>query len=295
MKTSLFQVTITAFISVMLPISAMADLAPHGFKIDDEYEIVQSYETSEKSEDGSSGSSSGHDVLLERVIAISENGIEFEYDVPTDEKHSKGLKQWQFPARIFKPFNGPPQLLNAAELELRADRFLKKAKLNRKACGQWIFTWNAFQVECDPKSVIEIIEQYDLGSCNLDDGVKFQIPGAVQAEGMRKKTTAPDATVFVVQLQVDPEYIRRAQAESDVVVGKIVGQPITFDQALSMHSADKITGDIEVTLEPDTEGCVKRRTIYTKMEVSELKGKRETREKTVILERRLLAMPKRPA
>ena len=78
----------------MLPISAMADLAPHSFKIDDEYEIVQSYETSEKSEDGSSGSSSGHDVLLERVIAISENGIEFEYDVPTIDEFSSRVKKY---------------------------------------------------------------------------------------------------------------------------------------------------------------------------------------------------------
>ena len=51
-------------------------------KVGEEYEITKRYQTTDQASDGSSGSSSGRDTLLERVIAVRDDGLELEYDLP---------------------------------------------------------------------------------------------------------------------------------------------------------------------------------------------------------------------
>ena len=104
------------------------------------------------------------------MIAARDTGIELEYDLSRDAKAEDRARIWQFPARVFKPSNGPMQLLNASELEARLEVWLKAAGWDRSVCGRWIFTWNAFRIDCDPQSIIKAIEAIDLWSFDLRVG-----------------------------------------------------------------------------------------------------------------------------
>ena len=104
------------------------------------YLVTKSYETSEHSNDGSSGSSRGSDTLFERFISEYDGGLELQYEVRPDANPEEKARNWQLPARVFKPANGPMQLLNSDELEARLEGWLKVAKWDRAVCGHWIFT-----------------------------------------------------------------------------------------------------------------------------------------------------------
>ncbi|MBV9991286.1 MAG: hypothetical protein JOZ72_08320 [Alphaproteobacteria bacterium] len=138
---------------------------------------------------GSSGNSSDRDTVVVRVVALRADGLELEYDLPKSASPDECAADWQFPFRVFKPVAGEARLLDAAELDARVDTWLKDAKLSRASCGHWFFTWNAFRIECDPQSVLETVEAFDLDSPDVREG-----------------TTA-----------VDPETVRRKRAEADVV------------------------------------------------------------------------------
>jgi hypothetical protein len=85
---------------LVLPASNMrAESTQSTPKVGDEYEITKRYETSQKTSDGSSGSSRGQDGVLERVIAVRGGGLELEYEFPKDAKAENRTRQWQFPVR----------------------------------------------------------------------------------------------------------------------------------------------------------------------------------------------------
>jgi hypothetical protein len=142
----------------------------------------------------------------------------------------------QIPVRVFKPFGGPAQLLNSSELEARLDGWLKAASLSRTACGHWIFTWNAFRIECDPQSVIKTVQSYDLRSANLREGGLYQDSEAGSSGKLARKAGGLDGKTFAVEMPVDADAVRRARAESDVVVGEIMKKPVSLDAALDGRS-----------------------------------------------------------
>lgn len=117
-----------------------------------QWELVRSYETEQIGSDGSSSNSSGTDACAERVVAIRPEGIELEYDIAPDADEEERQRQWSLPARVLRLPDGSLRLLNRGELEARLDDWLKRANWNRDMCGKWIFTWNAFRIECDPES-----------------------------------------------------------------------------------------------------------------------------------------------
>jgi hypothetical protein len=253
-----------------------------------EYEILHSYETSDQESDGSSGSSSGHTTIAERVLAVRDGGVELEYDFPKGTKVEERGPEWRLPARVFKPANGPPQLLNRAELEARVDQWLKKAKWPRSRCGSWYFTWNAFRVECDPQSIIKTIEGYDLGP-PLRDGAPYQMTGARGTGFVTKKAAGPTGASFYVHLEVDPDAVRRAKSESDVVVGELMQKPVTLEAALRKRGKETISGTIAITFDTDTEGKPWRQIRVTKLETKRPDGVTETETRTATLEKRLVS------
>ena len=201
-------------------------------KLGEEYEISKSYETSQKGSDGSSGSSSGRDTIVERVIAIREDGIELEYDLARDTTSEDRARYWQFPARVLRRSAGLVELLNAAEMESRIDAWLKSAKWTREVCGRWIFTWNAFQIECDPQSVIKTIKTFDLSSLDAREGAPYRENGALGQGVLARRPDGSDNSSLMVVMQVDADAVRRERAESDVVVAEIMQKPLTLDAAL---------------------------------------------------------------
>lgn len=256
-------------------------------KAGDAFEIVQSYETSSETNGDGSSSSSGHNTLIERVIRVDEDGVELEYDEAREANGQRKGLNWQFPARIYRPKNGVPTLLNAAELEKRVDPWLKMTKMPRGACGEWIFTWNAFKIECDPASALSIIEQYNLWIPTLSEGEFYSEEGALAAAPLQVKHRNETVSVYFVELEIDPQKIKLAKAESDVVVGKIIGEPKTFEGSLAKQANDRISGTISVTIEANALGWITKRTNVTKLRI-EANGQIETSLKTETLERRPL-------
>jgi len=252
----------------------------------EEYELTIVTETTDTGSNGSSGTSHDQDAMLERVIAVRPDGLELEYDLTRDATAQDRAREWKFPARVFKPLNGPMQLLNRPQLETRLDAWLKAAKWDREICGKWIFTWNAFRIDCDPSSVISIIKSYDLRSIEARDGASIEIPG-ILGVGLLKR----DGQTFRAVRELDPEAVRRERAESDVAIGQIMQEPVTLEAALAKHAKEKISGTVSVMVEADSARTVRRRTIVTELQVRLPNGEAESRTSKETVERRRISKP----
>lgn len=248
--------------------------------------ITQSYKTSEEASDGSSGNSKGTVRLIESVIARRDGGIELEYDLPDDATSQDRASNWQFPARVFKPSNGPIKLLNTRELERRLDHWLKAAKWDRTVCGQWIFTWNAFHIECDPESVIELLAKYDLTSQDLHPGAQYLDAWAVEAQPISRIEGESAGATFKVVAKVDPDKVRLERAESDVAVGAITQKPISLEAALRERGKERVSGSLSVTWATDDAGVPTKRTKTIALEIQRPDGTLERQTRTELVERR---------
>jgi hypothetical protein len=262
-----------AIIAALLLPAACGELAKSAPKVEEEYEISNRYETSGQASDGSSGSSRGQDTFLER-------------DLAKDATAQDRARTWQFPVRVFRPSTGPMQLLNRPELEARLEGWLKAAGWTRAVCGRWIFTWNAFRIECDPQSVIKILEALNLRSVDLREGASYQEAEARGPGTLTRKAAGPNGETFAVAMEVDPDAVRRARAESDVAVGEIMRKPVTLDAALRARASESVSGTISVTFDTDAGGHVRRRTKVTKVETKGPDGRSESQTATETVERR---------
>jgi hypothetical protein len=276
--------------ALVLPaIVARAGVSPLAPQVGDTYEITLTRDSAQLGGDRSSGSSQDKDTIIERVIGVRGDGVELEYDLPKATTAEERAGNWQFPAQVFKPFDGPAQLLNASELEARVDGWLKAAGWPRTVCGHWIFTWNAFRIECDPQSVIKTVESFDLRSAEPREGAPYLDAEALGSGKLARQPAGPDGAIFSVEMPVDPDAVRRAEAESDVAVGEIMKKPVSLDAALLERRREIVSGTISVMFETDPAGNVRRRTRVTKLDIKGPSGQSETRTVTETLERRLIS------
>lgn len=270
----------------MVPVAALLlPLVAHAQdKAGDTYDLVAVTETSSADNRGSSGSSFDRNTLRERVIRVGDDGIELEYDLPADATASDRATNWQFPARVLRPRVGPLRLLNATELEARVDGWLKRGGMTREACGRWIFTWNAFKIECDPQSVLDIVGGFDLRA-DLRDGALYKHRGA-KAPVALKRSPRSGGAVFAAELTLDPDHVRQAQAEGDVIVAQLTGEPLTLEEALRARAGETVSGTITVRFETDAAGNPVRRVTVTRSERKSADGRIETQTATETLERK---------
>jgi hypothetical protein len=254
--------------------------------IGDEVVILKSYNTSSKASDGSSsGSSSGQSSLLESVVAIREDGRELIYDLPKTTSKEDRARSWQFPARVFKPNHGTIKLLNPDDLEARLATWLKSAGWERSVCGQWIFTWNAFRIDCDPQSVVDTINSFDMRVGELREGALYSDSNAKEPGKLVQKKSEARAVSFTVELKVDPDVVRRARAKSDVVVGEIMKKPVLLEAALKERLKEDVSGTVSVTLDVDDAGQVRRRVRVIQLKTERLDGSTEIESNTETVER----------
>ena len=252
----------------------------------DEFRITLFHESETTGDNGSSSSSSGGHEYLERILAVRADGVERVYDIPLDADDEERLINWQFPVRIFEANDGSLRILNRAELEQRRDAWLKAAELPAKACGTWYFTWNAFQVECDPDAIIETIRAIRIQPENLSDGASLEHPAALKPGRLAKVEGKGADTEYSAQMPVDPDYFHRADAQSDVVVGEIMRKPVSFEQAYQKRLTERITGTIKVVLESNSDGRVWRRVTSIETVKTEAGGEAEHTVSTETVERR---------
>jgi len=274
---------------LLLPVIVVhAGASPLAARVGDTYEITLTRESSQQGNNRlSRGSSHDNDTIIERVTGIRANGLELEYDLPKTVPAAERANNWQFPARVFVPSRGSAQLLNGDELGARVDAWLKAAGWPRTVCGHWIFTWNAFPIECDPQSVLKTIQSFDLSPPDLRDGAIYQDAEARGPGMLARKAAGPDSEIFSAEMPVDTDAVRRDRAGADVVVGEIMNKPVTLDAALRERAGEIISGTISVTFETDAAGNVRRRTKVKKLDVKRPDGGSETRTDTETLERRL--------
>lgn len=271
---------------LFLPAStSFGDIPHYSTNVGDEYQITKSYETSSQTNSGSSGSSSGRDTIVERVIGVREGGLEIEYDFPDGTTEEARARSWQFPVRVFRPSSGPMQLLNRPELEVRVEAWLQAGGMTREVCGRWIFTWNAFRIECDPESVIDTLNSFDLRVEYLEVGAPYEDVEAISVGTLEEKATGENSKIFAVTLQINPDVVWKARAESDVVVGELLNEPITFEEALGERAKEIVSGTIMITLEADLIGNVWRRTKETEVETKFADGNLESRRAVETVER----------
>lgn len=251
------------------------------------YQITKDVETASKGDSGSTGSSTDRDTIMERVLGVRPDGLEFEYDLPEDATEQDRESNWQFPIRVFKPFSGAAQLLNRAEIEARLNHWLKKGGIPRAACGHWVFTWNAFKIDCDPQSALATVEGYDLGVNDLRDGLEYNDPEAASPIILRKSGVLANGTTFSGSALVDPEEIRREQAKSDLIVAEIMKKTLSLADAIRARSKEAVSGTIAVSFETDASGFVRKRTTTTNLELTTADGKTEHRTVTEVLKRQM--------
>jgi hypothetical protein len=266
-----------------------AGAIPQAPQVGDTYQVTLVKDSAQQGSNGSNGTSHDHYTLMEQVIGVRSDGLELQYDLPSSTPKEERTQNWQFPARVFKPVGGPARLLNGSELEARLDSWLKAASVSRTACGHWIFTWNAFRIECDPQSVLKTVEHYDLRSADLHEGALYRDSDAGSPGKLARKAGGADGETFAVEMPVDPDAVRRARAESDVILGEIMKKPVSLETALHERAEEVISGTISVAFETNPGGNARRRTRVTKLDIERPDGRSETQIVTETLERRPIA------
>lgn len=271
--------------------AAQAQAAEPRDRVGDAFDIRLTITSESSTDDGSSSSTSrSGGQMTERVIAVHDTGVELEFDLPAEATDSDRAREWQWPARVLKSADGSLQLLNAAELEGRVDAWLTAGEIPREACGHWIFTWNAFKIECDPQSVIGALAAFDLRPGDLSDGAPYSEPGGLGPGVLRLESTTSEGSTFVAETPVDAAFVRRQRADADLVVADIMGEPKTLEEALQARAAEQITGVITTSLTTDPEGRVIRRRTVTNMTTA-VGGVVERATATRTAERRRLETP----
>jgi hypothetical protein len=273
---------------LLLAAPASTQSARLSSRVGETYEINQSYKMSEETSDGSSGSSSGSDTIREHILIERDGGFEIEYDLPPKSTANDRADNWQLPARVLKIPGRPMQLLNADQLERRLGDWLKAAKWDRSVCGRWIFTWNAFRIDCDPHSVIERLDIMNLDAQDLHEGAAYEDPQAIGPAYLARDVSASSGTTFRATASVDPEKIHRQRGMNDVAVGEISQKPVSLESALHARSGEQVSGSISVVWEIDDTGAARKRTKTTIVEIRRPDGITEKRRATDIVERRLI-------
>jgi hypothetical protein len=269
---------------------ACAQAAPDQARPGETYEIRRVADSASTSTEmaGSSGSAHDQDALVERVIAVRDAGVELDYDLPNGTSADERASDWKFPVRVLRPPHGPLQLLNGAELERRVDRWLRGGGMTRQACGHWIFTWNAFPIDCDPQAAIPMLEPFILWPDALRDGASWQQEGSRAPVALRLERPSPGREIFVARMEIDPEAVRRTRVRSDLVAAEIMRRSLTPEAALQAHAAERISGTIVTTFEIDAPHHLRRRTTVTELEVRGADEGSEHSTVTETVERRLL-------
>lgn len=251
---------ILAVLSVLMMQACVTSGKPSIDHVGDKHEIVLK-RNSETSGDKSSSSSNSQYTLIEKVIAVREDGLELEFDLPDDTSAEDRARTWQYPVRVLKREGRPFELLNRQELEERVQSWLEKWNLTKEACGHWIFTWTAIKIECNLDSVPELLEPFDLRISDLREGALYHESDALEPVRLRAELNSSGRPTYVARMTLDPYAVRRARAEQAVVVAEIMrDDSVTLETALQRQTADHITGTITTTFEVDAAKRITRRT-----------------------------------
>ncbi len=256
-------------------------------RIGDVYEI-RMVRMSETTGNWSFGRSSCDFTAVERVVGTPADGLILEFDLPPDTTPQQRLRQWQFPARVLRRSDGAMELLNAQELEARSADWLERYDFDASACRHGVTSWTAGRIACEPRSVLAAIEQIDLRPDGLADGAHYTERGALEPAALSAQTLATGGQVFRAELLLDPDGVRREQAQSVLNLAEMMGEETpSLEDALSAQSGDMHSGLITVAITTDPQARVIRLERTTRVESRYEGGMTETTETTEVFTRTL--------
>ena len=283
------KIILSSALICLLSAGSHANAEPRtSFRVGETFEIKRVKDSVSEGPNGSSGSTHDLDTLIERIEAVRPDGVEVVFDLPQGTSAEERRQSWQFPARVFEPFDGPAKLLNASELEKRVDDWLNWGKMTRQACGHWIFTWNAFRIECDPQAVIAEVRKFDPTLPELRDGAVYRDADALAPAPLMKKSAGSAGSTFTASMAINPKVVQHDRAEADVVVGEITRKPVTFEAAFAERAKEALSGTIEVTIDVDASGNWSRLTKITKSKTKEPDGAVKIETAREILQRHVI-------
>ena len=251
----------------------------------DVFSITLTHISESKGDNGSSSSSRGGHEYVERVDAVGSEGIERTFDITLHPDDERRLIEWQFPAQVLVAPNGTLELLNYDDLESRRNTWLEAAEIPAESCGSWYFTWNAFQVECDPDTILETIRSITIQPHELSEGGFYEHPMALSPGRLVTEHSAGEGSNYSIVLEIDPDAVRRAEARSDVVVGEIMSEPVSFESAYAERAQEQINGTIKITLEAHGDGTFWKRSTLIEIEKRLPDGTSERESSIEVIER----------
>lgn len=226
------------------------------------FEVRVAYE-SESAGGESSGTSRGHDTLIERIIAVDPTEIVVRYErIPSPRRYvgeQPNLIDWEFPATISVLDPDAIILQNVDEIEARNAEWRQAAGIPDEACGLWYFTWNAFEIECDPNTVVQALEAFMLYNKELYEGREIKEPHTLEGSVLTFVSSLP--LTLQADFILDPEIIRKERAQQDVIVAQIMqSETITLEDAIEGRATEQISGTLTTEWELDELGRVIKRT-----------------------------------
>lgn len=236
-----------------------------------------------------SGRSNSTSALIERVLTKTDSAIELEYRLPLDSEGRAGPIEWMFPVRVRKNAAGESEVLNRAELLARRDTWLEQAPQFKSVCGQSIFTWTAVQIYCEVEDALAIISSFDLWIGRLNDGQMWHEPGTVSSEPLRLLDKRPDGDHYEVSMDLDPEALRRADAEANVSVAMMTGKPApTLEEAMRDLGDVSYAGTLVLEFKTDAVGALTERTWRREITQVDVVGQTTSGVNTTTIRRRLM-------
>jgi hypothetical protein len=278
-----------ALAAVAAPTAAWA-----GESAPDHYVIESRYETETEGDSGS-GSSSGRNTYTEFVRDEAGGCVLRSFDVVDDSKRPRPLAIWQFPLVLRECPGAAPVLANREAMLGRRNAFLAAMGVGEEACGKHYFTWNVFQIECDPDEAVLWLAQIDLAAIRLEDGAEHVLADTGTRVTLQQVSDAsPGARAFSGSGVVDPAFLRDKAVETIMVVAEVSGETITREEAVEQVAARQFSGETAITLVEEPAAGRITATITGQSREVDAMGKVETRRGKVVITRKRVGAASSP-
>jgi hypothetical protein len=256
------------------------------------YEITSRYSTSSQSGSGSSSSSGGAG-YREEVRSDAAGCRTRRFDFIDEAGDERPLVEWEMPILLRECPGAAPVLANRDEMLARRDAFLAALKVTTEVCGRYYFTWNVFQIKCDPDAAVEDILKSDLSLIPLVDGAGYNLPDSGARVTLEVVSDAPPGQrMFVGTAAIDPAYLRNSAADAIMAVAEVSGKPVTREEALAKIAGHRFSGESTITVIEETDAERITTTIIGEVREVDAEGEVETRRgETVTTRQRVEAAP----
>jgi len=273
------------------PVAASADDSAAAPEVR-HYDITTRYSTSSEGENGS-GSSSGKSGYREDVRTEADGCRTRSFDLVDDPERKRPLVEWQMPIVLFECPGAVPVLANRGEMLARRDAFLAAIKVTTEACGRYYFTWNVFQIECDPDAAVVEVLKSDLSLIPMEDGAEYALPDTGTRVTLALAPDAPPGQrVFTGTAAIDPAYLRDSAAKAIMVVAEVSGKTVTREEALAQIAAHQYSGESAITVVEEAAADRITTTITWEDREVDSEGQVETRRGEVVtIRQRVEAAP----